>query len=239
MKIRSVLSLAVTALAVTWANNASALQLLDAVPGQTLYAKISMREMTRLSLESGRIKTIPNIGGELIIEADKDNGQVFIKPAADTTKPINVFLTDEAGVTYGLVLQPLDMPMESVIIRNKAAASQQARQAQNRSEPYLQQLKNLLLAMYNPVWANGMEVRDKEQEIGLWKEVRFVLKQTFADGNLVGEKYEMTNISEKPLRLAEQELLRKNVELVSFESLNLAPGDTTRVMIIRERDDNE
>ena len=62
---------------------------------------------------------------------------------------------------------------------------------------------------------------------------------TFAsryDGDgLYGEHYKVTNITNSNLILLEQEFYRKKVVAVSIEHLNLLPGQTTNVYVVRER----
>jgi conjugal transfer pilus assembly protein TraK len=54
---------------------------------------------------------------------------------------------------------------------------------------------------------------------------------------LIGEKYLLTNISNEPMVLAEQEFDREQGDVVgvSIESHNLRPGESTNVFVLRQR----
>lgn len=48
-----------------------------------------------------------------------------------------------------------------------------------------------------------------------------------------GEKYRLTNTGKTALRLVEQELYRKGVVAVAIEQMQLEPGQTTSVHVVR------
>ena len=236
MKIRSAF-LALMALALVSATKCYALQLLDVMPGGVQYAKISAKELTRLALQSGRIRDIKYAVGELTFSPDPATGDVTITPGAGIAKPINIWVYDDSNNVYGLILQPLDMPMDEIILRNKSGLQQLAL---NRSgTPFEREVKTLVQAMYRPALATDMQVETDDHEFPLWKEVRFVHKALYRTNDLVGDVYELTDISGQPLRLAEQEFARQHVVAVSIERMNLLAGETTRVMVIRERAAND
>ncbi len=61
---------------------ASALQILDAKDGETVLGKISQKEVTRISVERGRIRKVTGNTGEFVLEKDEDKGQIFIRPVS-------------------------------------------------------------------------------------------------------------------------------------------------------------
>src|SRR5262249_24158764 len=82
-----------------------ALQVVDAREGETAFAKISQKEVTRITFERGRVRKVTGNANEFLIEKDEERGQIFIRPVQpDVTKPINVLLTSDRG-TVGLLLQ--------------------------------------------------------------------------------------------------------------------------------------
>lgn len=218
-------------------NPAHALQVLDASDGETLVAKISQREMTRIAIDKGRVRKLPLTEGDLIVEKDEDNGQVFVRPASADAKAINVFVIDARGRTYGLLLQPADIPAENIIIRDRAAKSEKS--SIEKSGSYQRVIKNMVLAMATDASPNGVEVREMRQEIPLWQESKLMLQRTYIGRSVVGEKFLLTNVSGKPMVIAEPELSRRGVISVSVENMNLAPGESTNVFVVREKKDNE
>ena len=73
------------------ANPVHALQIVDAHDGETVLAKISRKEVTRIAFEHGRVQKVTGNAGEFVLEKDDEKGQVFIRPSdPQSVKPINV-----------------------------------------------------------------------------------------------------------------------------------------------------
>jgi len=219
-------------------NPARAIQVLDASDDKPLIANISQREMSRIAIDKGRVRKLPFAEGELIVEKDEENGQVFVRPAIEgTTKSINVFVIDDRGRTYVLLLQPSDIPAENIIIRDRATKSEKS--SIEKSGSYQRVIKNMVLAMATDASPNGVEVREMRQEIPLWQEAKLLLQRIYIGRSVIGEKFILANVSEKPMVIAEPELSRRGVISVSVENMNLAPGESTNVFVVREKKDNE
>jgi conjugal transfer pilus assembly protein TraK len=73
-------------------------------------------------------------------------------------------------------------------------------------------------------------------EFALWREARFVQVARYDVPGLVGEAYELTNISGQRMVIDERELYRPGVVSVSLRALQLAPGASTEVWIVRQAD---
>jgi conjugal transfer pilus assembly protein TraK len=235
--IRSVSRL-LLALALT-ANNASALQVLEGAEGELLVGKISQRELTRLTVDRERIKFLRFSEGDLLVEKDDDNGQMLIRPGDLSGKAINVFVSDEKGRTYGLLLQPVDMPSDSIVVRERGALRQSGGTRIEKAGSYERVIKNMVLAMASDAQPGGVEVREVSTDIPVWVDTRLTLQRLFLAASIVGEKYVLANIGKDPLTVVEQELYRKGVLAVSIENMNLAPGEATNVFVVRERKLNE
>jgi conjugal transfer pilus assembly protein TraK len=216
---------------------AHAIQILEGVDGQTLVGKISQKELTRVTVERGRVKKVTGNAGEFLLEKDEDKGQIYIRPLSETaTKPINLFVTTDRA-TFTLLLQPVDLPAETIVIKDRASRNEPART--ERSSAYLRVIKNLLLAMASDTLPRDMEVRELAKEVSLWKEARLKLTRTYLGQTITGEKYVVTNVSGKSMVIAEQELYQAGVIAVSVENLNLRPDESSNVFVIRERNDHE
>jgi hypothetical protein len=55
-----------------------------------------------------------------------------------------------------------------------------------------------------------------------------------AGRRLVGEKYQLTNVSKQRMVIDERELYRRGVLAVMVETLELEPGESTQVMVVLE-----
>ena len=213
---------------------ASALQILDAKDGETVLGKISQKEVTRISVERGRIRKVTGNAGEFVLEKDEDKGQIFIRPVSpDSTKPINLFITSERS-TIGLVLQPVDTPSDTLVIR-EARDPLTSTSRMEKSGRHVRTIKNLLLAMAGDALPDDMEVREPTQELSLWPGVRLSLQRVWLGAGIVGEKYQLANIGSTELNLAEGDLFKPGVMAVSLEHGRLRPGEATNLFVIRER----
>lgn len=227
------------AINLAWPICANALQVLEGAEGELLVGKISLKEATRLTIDKERVKYLRFSEGDLIVERDDDNGQMFIRPGDFSGKPINMFVSDEKGRTYGLLLQPVDMPADSIVVRERGYLRQSGGTRLEKAGSYERVIKNMVLAMASDAQPSGVEIREVKEEIPLWKESRLVLQRLYLAASIVGEKYLLANTGTSPMTMAEQELFRKGVMSVSIENMNLAPGETTNIFVVRERKLNE
>lgn len=217
--------------------SASALQVLEGVDGEVLTGKLSIKEPTRLSIAGAKIQKWFHNEGELILERDVDNGQLFIKPV-QLLKPINMFLVDDGGHTYTLLLQPTDIPAENILVKDRRARHEEPSIIE-RSGSYNRIVKDMILAMAVDAAPRGIEVREMKTPIMLWREVKFVMTGLYIGKAIVGERFSLTNITDKNLVIAEQEFFKRGVLAVSVENQNIPAGDSTNVYVVREKGENE
>lgn len=222
----------------TATHQVSAVQIVEGGDGSTIYAKLSKKEMTRLSLEHGRIASLRVKEGELGVDPDDETGQLFLSVPANANKPINGFLTTDAGNTYTLVLQIVDTPADSIII--KQPKSRQAPERNDfKSTSYDKAVKRLVTAMANDELPDDMQVKQIGQRIDLWQEAAMTLEVQYTAGGMVGERYLVANVSKEAMVLDEREFYRKGVSVIALDQLNLAPGASARLYVIREKNQNE
>lgn len=211
-----------------------ALQVIEPTEGQNSFVKISAKELTRFAVEGGKIRSMIVSDGEIAIEKDEDRGQVFIRPLV-LNKPINARFIVSSGRTYSLVMQAVDIPQEDVIIKDGGLRTERPSTAAERAggNNFEKSLKTLVTAMAAEEPPTNMDVRQANDEIGLWEGTRFVLTSVFTDRNLVGEKYRLYNTGHDRIRVVEQELYRKGVLAVAIENMTLDPGQSTNIYVVR------
>ena len=213
---------------------AHALQIVDAQDGQTALGKLSRKEVTRIAFERGRVRKVTGSAGEFVLEKDDEKGQIFIRPMdPQSTKPINLFLTSDRG-TVALLLQPVDIPSDSILIREprERSAAPTRLEASGR---HVRTLKNLLLALADDALPDDMQALEPARDIALWPGTRLSLQRVLQGTGVVGEKYQLTNISDTDLVVAETALFKSGVMAVSVEQPSLRPGEATNLFVIRER----
>lgn len=186
-----------------------ALQIVDAQDGQTALGKVSRKEVTRIAFERGRVRKVTGNSGEFVLDKDDERGQIFLRPTdPQSTKPINLFLTSDRG-TVALLLQPVDTPSDSIVIREPRARSA-APSRLEASGRHVRTIKNLLLALADDALPDDMEVKEPARDISLWLGTRLTLQRVLLGSGVVGEKYLLTNIGNTTIELAETEFFKSS-----------------------------
>lgn len=219
--LNSILSASLLAISL----EAGAAQVLHGKPDDTLTARISRHEPTLIRIDGHRIVRVFGAEGDFVVTPDKDAGTAYIKPTTDK-QSISAFVSDEKGRTWRLLLAIGDGPADTIVIRGKAE------RACNRDFARNQAIKQVLLALESPE-ETEFETRKTNELVPLWKEAMFVLVK-IVEGPFRGEKYHLTNTSNKPMVIDEREFYRRGVVAVSVERHQLNSAETTAVYVISE-----
>lgn len=250
---------------------AHALQTLEARDGVAVEAILSIKEPTRIRIEGAPITDVfgnihssncgltgaatagaaistpvANPGGEIVLECDRDKGEIYIRPVGESNKPVNLFISS-AQATYTLVLRRSDTPADTIVIRDKtprqvqpaAAGAQGPHGTFGPSANHVRSMKAMLVAMASDRVPPDIRVDEVNRPMQLWAEARFSLMRRYEGRGLLGEKYLLQNVSPVVMVLAEQEFDRPDskdggqVVGVAIENHNLRPGESTNVFVIR------
>jgi conjugal transfer pilus assembly protein TraK len=268
---RTLLGRAVLALIGTAAflPRAQALQTIDARDGVAVEALLSIKEPTRVRIEGAPIIDVvgnvhaggcggapsgasvgpplnaPNAAttAEVLVECDRDKGEIYLRPLGTSTKPVNLFVSS-AQATYTLVLRRSDTPADTIVIRDATARTQVATPgAIGTSASHVRGLKSLLVAMAQDRPPADVRAQEVNAPVLLWNEARFTLLRRYEGRGLVGEKYLLQNVSGAEMVVAEPEFDRPDhsaggrVVGVAVESPVLRPLETTHVFVIRRGGD--
>ncbi|MCC6855409.1 MAG: type-F conjugative transfer system secretin TraK, partial [Microbacteriaceae bacterium] len=138
----------------------------------------------------------------------------------------------------GLLLQPVDRPSDTIIIRK--GADTPARTASTASASrHVRSLKNLLLALATESPNDDMDARESAVELQFRPGQRMTRLRTQVGAHAVGEHYVVSNQTSAELRLEPRDFDKPGVMAVSLEHPDLAPGTATSVFVIRERRSHE
>lgn len=86
----------------------------------TIEIPIAKEGLTRIAIQDDRILNVFGVTGEYVLEADEDQGQIFIQPAdSGTPKPLSLTITTERGHTQDLRLLPKDQAPKALILEVK------------------------------------------------------------------------------------------------------------------------
>lgn len=227
---RLLIAAALVGLAPAWA-----LQNVDVSDGRSHLVNISAKEMTRIAVDGGKIRRLDYVDGELEVKKDDAEGDYYLLPLVQ--KPINIFVKSGSGQTHALILQPKEIPLETIILKEPASRDARRSGSVERAGSLELAVKRLVLAMARGDKPNEFDIFKVNNEVGLWNEARFVLTERYVGRTLIGERYQLTNTSNTVMRIAEQELYKQGVVAVSIEAMVLNPGETTEVFIAKVNND--
>ena len=194
-------------------------------PSESTTATVSRNEPNLLKVEGRKIKRIYGTEGLFTVTPEQDTGVAWLKPTTDKAL-MSIFITDDTGQHYKLLLKVEDIPAETIIIRGRKGHASQAGGIKN--EPRNEEILSAIMALHDG------EGDPKSGLVPLWKGVRFELVRVLELRGLRGEAYLLTNTSDKQVVMDEREFYRDGVQAVSIEKLVLEAGDSTAVFVLSE-----
>ena len=190
------------------ATSAQALQIVEASDGVSVEAILSIKEPTRIHIEGAMITDVfgsihsshcgaptalpampgmaptsavspaINPAGEIVLECDRDKGEIYVRPVGDSAKPINLFVSS-ANSTYTLLLRRSDTPADTIVIRDKTPkALKPATSSHTSAGPApnpVRAMKALLVAMVSDRVPPDIRVEETQGTIPLWADRKSVV----------------------------------------------------------------
>lgn len=205
---------------------------------------ISKDNINRLKIFHDRIKDIRANSDELVIEADRIGGEIFIRPTIGKDN-IDIFIKTENGFSYKLILKVKDIKGQQIFInRNDSTLQNYANSDFLRREKlklidenlYFDFNDNYKLSAINLLRAMSSRAKLKEFSIISRKSQRILNYRDFRvewlfsyirnDGSgISGEVARIINISDKKIELTEDIFFRKGIRAVRIEKLELQPNE--------------
>lgn len=207
-----------------------AAQILHGRPDETLTASISRSEPTLIRIDGRQIRRIFGVEGDFVVTPDKESGTAYLKPTTDK-QAISVFVSDDSGRTWKLVLLGVDGPSDTIVIKPKKEGKNAGGAGRDASRNQI--IKRVILALDSAQDAE-MELRETNDIVPLWKEAMFVRKMIVDGSGFTGEKYLLTNVSSAEMVIDERELYRPGVVAVAIEKPVIKPAETTTVYVVSE-----
>ena len=217
---------------------AGAIQSFTVRDGQTITAVISSRELTRVSVAGAeRLEKVWAPAGNLQVQPDAAQGDIFIRPAPGAPASMSFFVRDTAGGTYTIIAQQRDVPSETILLTPQRRAPR-PRTKHPRQHPFtsVDEIKRLMLAMALNQETTGFTTERHETPVPLWKETRIRLTNTYTGFHFTGRVYQIRNVSAQPLTLHEQEFIRlvPNVRAVALRGFTLPSGEATFLYVVSD-----
>ena len=203
--------------------------------GETLSIRISAKELTRIGLKEGRISKIWG-NGALEIKTDKNSGEIYIRPTSPEQGQVSFFIKDSFGSTYTLAANIENITSQTIFLDpfNKTDKGSSIKYTQT---PIIKRIKSLVKNMASQKKAAGYHAENLNKKINFWKETTLHLKKIYSRTDLMGETYEIKNISSKKMILDEKEFTGFGTDImaISLDKLALKTDESTFLYIVRRR----
>lgn len=204
---------------------------------RVLEVRISQEGLTRIKVEEDRILRVFGRTGDYVLETDEDQGQVFIRPTTlETSKPISLTLTTEAGHTQDLRLIPKDQAPEALILKIDADITQEIEKEKQASAPlFREEVESLIQACQE----GRIPLGYKEIPLSIHTiQKPYLLTREIQGPKLRGLTYRVHNDTQEPLILSEQEfadelfLQANDLVALLISKKTLAPEEGTDIYVV-------
>jgi conjugal transfer pilus assembly protein TraK len=218
-------------------NIASASQIKEASGDDEIHGTISLNELNRIKLIGDEIATIKKKEGGFTILPSNEVGEVYLR--VTDSNILNFFIESKKGYTYNLLLRAKEIPSEQIFIKNPEI-SLVANSTRVKLSPYKQEIVKFYKELKNATIKHSiLDFFNKKYEFAGNNELNSKIKINLIhqnQGNIYeGEIYELSNISKENISLKEDIFKKKRVRALSFEKLEIAPGEKTKLYVILER----
>lgn len=224
--------IAVGVLSLAISGAAMAVQKITVDDGKTYKVNVALTEASRITVEKGRIVRAWSMNTNWQVKEDKEAGDIYIKPANSTRKAFSFFVQDNYGNTYTLVAVPVDTPSETIVL--KPSKRIKSAKSSNVNQPYVQRSKGMIKDMVNGEEGSYV-VTELHEEVPLWKEADIHLVKRFELNELMGEIYQIRNVSGAPMVFAEQEFANfgEGIVAIALERTEILSGDSGMLYVVR------
>ncbi|WP_231364099.1 type-F conjugative transfer system secretin TraK [Thioalkalivibrio sp. ALMg11] len=217
-------------------------------PNDTVEVSVSRGEVNRLAIEGGRITDVTGASEHLLIEGDDERGQVFFRFNPQTMRsgssertewrPISLFVSDDRGATYTVILRPDGQSTTSIILRptfGQLPHTINHKRTTGPGTPYQQRLMGLIRTMHrNDKDSSHYQATPRGTETQRWDGLPMRLIRDWSGDGLMGQEYSVRNDSSQRLSLSEAEFATQGVLAVAIDEHELEPGEAARVFVVQQ-----
>lgn len=204
-----------------------AVQIKPVKNNQSVSAKISSSELSRIFVINDRIQATRGINGAYDIIKDEKQGMIFIKPSPYfANRPFNLFVTTEQGRTYNLLLMPMKIPAATIELKPLTPSIKLADHWE-RNSPYVETLIQLMNGMVNDKQPDGYVVIPVEGKISRFPSFTMQLVTVYRGNNLQGEIWRIKSCVRKTVSIKPNEFFQRNTRAIALQDETLSSGSET------------
>lgn len=202
--------------------------------GERLTANVSKQELSGISIENDRIRSIYGNGNEYFYQADTNAGMIYVKPKLLSKKNhISLFLHTEKNKIIQLLLLPQNIPAENIIVK----AIEKNSEHMNLSDISERRICELMRLMVNKKVAKPYYKVRPTQTFGNHTKVRNVRKHIIASYKsdvLEGDIYELKNYGSKNSLLEDKDFFGREVIAIAISKRTIKPHEKTILYVVKK-----
>lgn len=205
------------------------LQIKQAVNNETISAKVSSTDVTRILVQGDRIQSVKGVKGAYTRENDNINGEIYIQPTAlYQNRAFTVLINTELGRHFTLLLNPMSVPSDTLMLVPRGVTENLATKYENAS-PYEMTIAHLIKDMRAGMSPDGYAVRNiNHKQQYLYGNIAYLkMKAIYQGMNLRGEVWEVTNKTSNRIALSEKDFYKVGVRAISIENIEVQPKGVT------------
>ena len=193
-------------------------------PYSTIETHLSSRDFNRIAIDGDRISQLFFDSSVFVVELDRENGQIFVKPVETKSKqPQSFAITTEKRMTQDFLFTCKDVKSRTLILKSRT------KEGSAKSGSCQGKAQSLLAAMKDGANLNFVERTTKIPTTKAWK---FKRLKYVKQGKLMGHVLTLKNVSEQPLTISINDLWRDTVAAMSVDKETLGVGEHTRVYMV-------
>lgn len=195
-------------------------------------APVSAREITRITVQDDRIQQVFGADGKFNAETDEESGQLFVKPLdSSASKPVNLTVVTENGITQDLKLVPQAGEAESIILKSTTTT-----QKASRTESAGSYAGGLVKLVQGAASGNSVEghnpVRCPDAQRSAPDSLKLEPLQCWQGASWQIVRYRMTSQVADNLVLSEEQLARSRDVALALGAPRLKAGQATSLIVI-------
>lgn len=214
---------------------AIALQTVPIVNQGKVSAAISSKGYNTLRVNGDKIIQFLSTDGQYQLSTDPMHGFVYIKPAT-STKAIHAALTTQHGRVFQVTFRVRRMSPQTIQFMPPDSFKPRAKSWEQQTT-YQTLLVDLVKAMVNGQSLDGYRIRHVQSKPSPLGNIgQLTLLATYQGAHLVGQVYQLMNITKKSLQLTPEQLYRNKTRAISLSSQVVPPNGQVMVYEVVSRE---
>lgn len=185
-------------------------------------AQIARAALNRIYIQDDQVSQITSLNGELLIQKDTQNGQLFIKPLEESReKPIEVFISTEKGNHFSLSLKPLTVKAQNIgLVLAEKIVKQQSKEEN-------------IIAVIKEMEGIEVELNQYLEKSILSAQPQAVHFVNFHEAKYEGKIFIVANNDTVPQKVNLNSYWEEGVIAVAVEKSKLLEGEATKVFVVK------